>query len=122
MHILKIELFPLLHHIFFNNFLLSLNIFIISSIYSFLVTDFHHSYGNGKLICFAIKFIKIDLGASNPSIRIFPFYFLNIISTPILIIIFYKTCFNVYFKFSAFNSLSSSNINFPSFITSISSK
>ena len=64
MHILKIELFPLLHHIFFNNFLLSLNIFIISSIYSFLVTDFLHSYGNGKLICFAIKFIKIDLGAS----------------------------------------------------------
>ena len=136
MHILKIELFSLLHHIFFNNFLLSLNIFIISSIYSFLVTDFHHSYGNGKLICFAIKFIKIDLGASKmldfvivvfpdksiPSIRIFPFSFLNIISTPILIIIFYKTCFNVYFKFSAFNSLSSSNINFPSFITSISSK
>lgn len=60
----KLELFPLLHHIFFNNFLLSLNIFIISSIYSFLVTDFLHSYGNGKLICFAIKFIKIDLGAS----------------------------------------------------------
>ena len=59
MHILKIELFPLLHHIFFNNFLLSLNIFIISSIYSFFVTEFLHSYGNFKPICFAIKFIKI---------------------------------------------------------------